>query len=1377
MRPKRPLPPLGTTRGSKRVKQSHPTPGGTPGDAADIGMALDTSLTPIANVFEAFLDMIKKLDMDIKKILHNGGIHLRVATMCSGTEAPILSLNLIVESSRRLSHEQDFLSFDHLFSVEIEPFKQSYIARNAPGATVFRDVMDFRHHPLKEAPTALGPKAPVPANIDLLVAGSSCKDYSQLNSTKKVSLATQYQKRAQEIVDKNGQGDVETLIQDISNYLGNEKTSKDLGSSETTFFSILVYIYYNRPKTVILENVMNAPWGLITDTWFPLIGYKAQKAYLDTKDYYIPQTRSRGYVLAVDRNLFEEEKVSERVFDSWAGLVKKLKAKASVPAAAWLLPPNHPLTIRSRQEDANKALKGASRDTAWDRSRVRHERVRREQDLGAIGRTHPITGWDTHGQVKPYDRLDRVIMQRQPNRQLDCLDINQLRARSHGYIINGIRYLFDPRFKAQSMDISQNIDRLMITIHFGLVGCITPKGEPWITNQCRLVSGAEALVLQGLPVDHLDLTLESQDQLRDLAGNAMTTTAVGACELAMLIAINEILNGKFFSKCNPHTSEANDSAKELKLQLYRMAEANFCTLWQEQFNFDTVLGVVRQCIPRCCCSGAAKYSVEVFKKCLICNISRCENCAGNPTHHFGDAARKSEPAVILPSTAPVELARFFPTVIPRFVISDERMLSHYSLEDAPKTQEILLRILRSLEGKVFYYEAMHVAEKLTMAYRANNRSKKYQSIENEAEFELRCVLSQSRICWYLYLIRSCPLAVDIVRAHHLNSDTFERPFAKVTIAEDAPSTVPRRLSDWQLRRFDTRSVSLDVHCSTSGKRRQLRIALSSGHNLTSLPPNVQATLASLEGEYVHYPECAAAEDSLHYHKKSKLYLFKDPDLTTTLNLDTYIISEDCTTRAYHDDRDILVKFDNRWDPTLIKPLCHTMVEVRCDWILPAESLELPFELPPPFPNFDRLKFPSSRKIQVEDVHGSSYFELFLARTIRHQAGDRHMILSKFKGDGWHTVASRDMPSVTAFLKPMLVKTAGYPELSTRFEVPEADDSSQLDVPVVPKSYWIHKAGSRALYWTKSELTRFSDQLANQNAAFALQIKLIAASQAESSVPEGMQALELRYVVNPRALAHHALSHLPICHGGPKAQIYMESQPNAAEDLSMHFISFRSSLKELDATRLQGIPHVQTPQMFRESLNAFQQRSLNWMVARECNSQPNFTEKEGEDSIISDLNVRLFAQASRKILRRGGILADDVGYGKTAVCLALIAVRASIDDGANLQSRKQAFPDQKALKASLVIVPNHLLIQWAQETQRFLEIETEEIVTIRSTDFGTLDKNQAMTAKLQNAKIVLVSNTVFKSIHYQQLLTEFNNIYPLSAPSKATKPSESKSYAD
>lgn len=56
---------------------------------------------------------------------------------------------------------------------------------------------------------------------------------------------------------------------------------------------MLYWIKKHRPKVVIQENVLGAPWEQIEGTYAD-IGYAARWVRLDTKKYYIPHTRTRG---------------------------------------------------------------------------------------------------------------------------------------------------------------------------------------------------------------------------------------------------------------------------------------------------------------------------------------------------------------------------------------------------------------------------------------------------------------------------------------------------------------------------------------------------------------------------------------------------------------------------------------------------------------------------------------------------------------------------------------------------------------------------------------------------------------------------------------------------------------------------------------------------------------------------------------------------------------------------------------------------------------------------------------------------------------------------------------------------------------------------
>jgi hypothetical protein len=83
----------------------------------------------------------------------------------SGTESPLLALNMIARAIK-IQHGLT-LVFEHVFSCEIEPFKQAYIERNFSPPLLFRDVTELGK---KRAHTAYGSLAEVPGSIDVSVS-------------------------------------------------------------------------------------------------------------------------------------------------------------------------------------------------------------------------------------------------------------------------------------------------------------------------------------------------------------------------------------------------------------------------------------------------------------------------------------------------------------------------------------------------------------------------------------------------------------------------------------------------------------------------------------------------------------------------------------------------------------------------------------------------------------------------------------------------------------------------------------------------------------------------------------------------------------------------------------------------------------------------------------------------------------------------------------------------------------------------------------------------------------------------------------------------------------------------------------------------------
>ena len=100
-----------------------------------------------------------------------------------------------------------------------------------------------------------------------------------------------------------------------------------------------------------------------------------------------------------------------------------------------------------------------------------------------------------------------------------------------------------------------------------------------------------------------------------------------------------------------------------------------------------------------------------------------------------------------------------------------------------------------------------------------------------------------------------------------------------------------------------------------------------------------------------------------------------------------------------------------------------------------------------------------------------------------------------------------------------------------------------------------------------------------------------------------------------------------------------------------------------------------------------------MKHQEADDSPFFIEEEVAEAILPTLGWRAQGMAQRPIRVRGGVLADQVGYGKTTITLGLI-------DATHKKAKKivekledENFHGYFPVKATLVVVPPHLTRQW------------------------------------------------------------------------------------
>ena len=412
---------------------------------------------------------------------------IKIATMCSGTESPILALDMIQNAihdaaitvatynsqntgtNRSLYQEaivnnepfrqlvaslqqqqqseatttnsssslllEKLFPIQHVFSCEIEPFKQAYIERNFSPPILFRDIRELGNDQAYTAYGALVDVPNTPGSVDILIAGTSCVDYSNLNNQK--------------------------------------KNMEEKGESGATFYGMLRWIEKAEPPIVIIENVYGAPWNDKV-ALFEELGYSATFVRLDTKDYYIPHTRQRGYLFAVrnqngssnttksktkgqQRHQTEEDpRPSE-----WADMVTALKRPASASVDDFMLPNDDPRVLRGRARltaegtasSDNGSSSGGDMSSSragrvdWTKCETRHLTSRSLEELGD---KRPLTGWSDSGRTTLPSFCWNEWCNVQVHRIHDLMDINTLRLAKVG---------IDGTYKTMVWNLSQNVDR------------------------------------------------------------------------------------------------------------------------------------------------------------------------------------------------------------------------------------------------------------------------------------------------------------------------------------------------------------------------------------------------------------------------------------------------------------------------------------------------------------------------------------------------------------------------------------------------------------------------------------------------------------------------------------------------------------------------------------------------------------------------------------------------------------------------------------------------------------------------------------------------------------------------------------------------------
>ena len=449
--------------------------------------------------------------------------------------------------------------------------------------------------------------------------------------------------------------------------------------------------------------------------------------------------------------------------------------------------------------------------------------------------------------------------------------------------------------------------------------------------------GLEALSLQGLPIDELLLTRETEDNLADLAGNAMSSTVVGTCMMAALILTKDMLDvdgakvghdAMEVDQSNPSRAEDVGShiqgEKQLAKKPLDLSTTTSCSL-------SELLRLAERSARLCECEGRRGVTGRVIRRCVDCGSTSCEKCGGRPEHNAQELRFGTDlPVRVHPS----EFEKFFTSTFPmcltlsgverprldklwrKLSAEDDKEKDFWpkwrdAVVDATSSEFRFVELKRQDVWSAVYRSPMGSLELALHPKQPEWRLFARASDNEPANSELRRVLESSAVARLVYKRGTS----DVVKpgAGLLEGQwefalphktAFKLTIVGVESEEEArPSLVP----SWESK--------LGLQGEAFKDRRvysKLRISVDEDSDSPILERNIS-------GLYVLFDRCGTANSGLHKKELTKdeadlppLYFFLDPLRCADPNEDPYIFSISKSRYEFGEIRPIICTLDPEW---------------------------------------------------------------------------------------------------------------------------------------------------------------------------------------------------------------------------------------------------------------------------------------------------------------------------------------------------------------------------------------------------------------------------------------------------------------------------------
>lgn len=803
---------------------------------------------------------------------------------------------------------------------------------------------------------------------------------------------------------------------------------------------------------------------------------------------------------------------------------------------------------------------------------------------------------------------------------------------------------------------------------------------PYVTNRGGPLVGEELLLLQGIPAENLILTKESEENLKDLAGNAMSTTVVGACIIGALLLGHDALDvtqekstGSVLQSLVPRALSPVDSAVavEVTRQMgdYDETKVRLGPFIESESNELHILEQVLQdsfSSSRLCCSEGLEKTLPPSAL-LVCKL-----CGHTSSLEDETPARKFEEHEFVPM--PLTTERVAPNDFRKKLLNllPMRIEMHgFVLENLAKPDNIDSAFWSSWTKALQSSISPSVDE-----YRFNSLSRTniwtaLYTTTIGSKLELRVSRSQAK--WFLFA--KVPPEKGNLR------DTLERPIARMCLNPNiAKSFVDGK---WEICLPQKTSVVLSIKGVgelVDSWRAKLGILgdFENEKRFSTLEIKIVDTVQpsvrdAIEGEYRLLPKCGGACGSMHTRmmpptSKSSIestFFFLQSGRCNTGDEDGFVFSNSKHRTKYGEYRDLILLID----PTeyfrpeikeghvaerLVKAFVPGLWEDHPSAVMKydmdqKDSFALTVVTPRPGSKLDVSLAKSGWKICPEilscQVPLSTKDKLF-NECDRNNGGYMELNLKKSKlifEDLAFALSRVSMPTSSAVWLPMdscdILREKGE-EVPCQKCAPSKPTVKWTLVTVSKKQKFVPLEDGRQAAVYEQAIKRLPNPWI---------IRLQARRKSDSSTNRGMLTVQIG--CNPFSLVQQALGVFPSGSLTRRSIVAMaESGAVQAESVfEWRIVSHceKSSFTDGEFPKMhlksnKTDKHAKQPSGFDERfpLRQEQRRSLQWMLEQEA-STDSFMEEEVVEAVLPGLKWRAEGRVQRPILVRGGIVADEV----------------------------------------------------------------------------------------------------------------------------------------